>query len=95
VAQVFKGSLLDSKTKEKKSVAIKLIHPHVEKMIKTDMELLWIFASFIDSFPSLEILGTDEVLTVHVCLCLCVRMSVSVFYALVCVRVCVCVLYFT
>lgn len=50
VAQVFKGSLIDKKTKKKQDVAIKLIHPHVEKMIKTDMELLALFASFIDRY---------------------------------------------
>jgi predicted unusual protein kinase regulating ubiquinone biosynthesis (AarF/ABC1/UbiB family) len=50
VAQVFKGSLIDKKTKKKQDVAIKLIHPHVEKMIKTDMELLATFASFIDRY---------------------------------------------
>ena len=60
VAQVFKGTLKDSKTKEKQSVAIKLIHPHVEQMIKTDMELLSIFADFIDRFPSLEILSLGD-----------------------------------
>jgi hypothetical protein len=50
VAQVFKGSLIDKKTKIEQQVAIKLIHPHVEKMIKTDMELLALFASFIDRY---------------------------------------------
>ena len=60
VAQVFKGTLVDRITKEKQPVAIKLIHPHVERMIKTDMELLAIFADFIDRFPSLEILSLGD-----------------------------------
>ena len=60
VAQVFKGTLKDRKTKVKQPVAIKLIHPHVERMIKTDMELLGIFANFIDRFPSLEILSLGD-----------------------------------
>lgn len=60
VAQVFKGTLKDAKTKQSQKVAIKLIHPHVEKMIKTDMELLGIFADFIDTFPSLEILSLGD-----------------------------------
>lgn len=60
VAQVFKGTLQDRVTKEKQQVAIKLIHPHVERMIKTDMELLGIFADFIDRFPSLEILSLGD-----------------------------------
>ena len=60
VAQVFKGTLKDAKTNKSQKVAIKLIHPHVEKMIKTDMELLGFFADFIDSFPSLEILSLGD-----------------------------------
>jgi ABC1 atypical kinase-like domain len=60
VAQVFKGTLKDAKTEKSQKVAIKLIHPHVEKMIKTDMELLGIFADFIDTFPSLEILSLGD-----------------------------------
>jgi len=60
VAQVFRGMLIDAKTQEKKPVAIKLIHPHVEKIIKTDMELLGLFATFVDSFPSLKILALGE-----------------------------------
>lgn len=60
VAQVFKGTLKDKSAKDPRKVAIKLIHPHVEKMIKTDMELLGIFADFIDRFPSLEILSLGD-----------------------------------
>lgn len=60
VAQVFKGTLKDTKAKSSQKVAIKLIHPHVEKMIQTDMELLGFFANFIDRFPSLEILSLGE-----------------------------------
>jgi aarF domain-containing kinase len=60
VAQVFKGTLKDTKAKSTQKVAIKLIHPHVEKMIQTDMELLGYFANFIDRFPSLEILSLGE-----------------------------------
>lgn len=60
VAQVFRGYLTDKKTKERKEVAIKLIHPHVENMIKIDMELLEMFASFLDKFPSLEILSLGD-----------------------------------
>lgn len=61
VAQVFKGSLTDKKTDTKQPVAIKLIHPHVENMIKTDMELLGFFASFIDKFESLKILSLGKI----------------------------------
>jgi hypothetical protein len=71
VAQVFKGTLRReiTNTSSKGSsnrhvtssetipVAIKMIHPHVEKLIMIDMALLEIFADFLDRFPSLEILS--------------------------------------
>jgi aarF domain-containing kinase len=60
VAQVFKGTLKKRSANESQKIAIKLIHPHVEKMIQTDMELLGIFANFIDRFPSLEILSLGD-----------------------------------
>eukprot|EP00428_Durinskia_dybowskii_P061335 CAMPEP_0170369344 /NCGR_PEP_ID=MMETSP0117_2-20130122/7933_1 /TAXON_ID=400756 /ORGANISM="Durinskia baltica, Strain CSIRO CS-38" /LENGTH=594 /DNA_ID=CAMNT_0010624057 /DNA_START=70 /DNA_END=1854 /DNA_ORIENTATION=- len=43
-----------------KEVAIKMIHPHVEALVRTDMELLDIFAWAIDHIPSLEILSLGE-----------------------------------
>lgn len=43
-----------------RAVAIKMIHPHVEALVRTDMELLSIFASVMDKFPSLEILSLGE-----------------------------------
>eukprot|EP01039_Chlorochromonas_danica_P008582 gene8583-9455_t len=58
VAQVFKGFLKQSK--EELEVAIKMIHPHVEQLIRTDMELLSIFADFVDLMPSLEILALGD-----------------------------------
>lgn len=64
VAQVFKGLLkqINPKThqEEKIEVAIKMIHPHVEKLIKVDMELFNIFANFLDTFPDLELLSLGE-----------------------------------
>ena len=61
VAQVFRGQL---KTEGGgwQEVAVKLIHPHVEKLVEIDMELLRMFANFIDRFPSLEILSLGETL---------------------------------
>lgn len=41
-------------------VAIKMIHPHVEALVRTDMELLSLFANFMDKFPALEILSLGE-----------------------------------
>jgi len=43
-----------------RQVAIKMIHPHVEQLVRTDMELLSLFANFMDRFPSLEILSLGE-----------------------------------
>ncbi len=58
VAQVFKGVL--TKGKEEVKVAVKMIHPHVEKLIKVDMELMNIFVDWLDKFPSLEILSLAD-----------------------------------
>jgi aarF domain-containing kinase len=41
-------------------VAVKIIHPHVEQLVRTDMELLSMFAWAMDQFPSLEILSLGE-----------------------------------
>jgi aarF domain-containing kinase len=60
VAQVFKGTLKPSNSTQQKAVAIKMIHPHVESMVKTDMELLSYIASMMDKVPSLEILSLGE-----------------------------------
>lgn len=43
-----------------REVAIKMIHPHVEALVRTDMELLDLFAWAIDHIPSLEILSLGE-----------------------------------
>lgn len=56
VAQVFRGKMRD----DSRDVAVKMIHPHVEELVKVDMELLSVFAYFMDQFPSLEILGLGE-----------------------------------
>lgn len=64
VAQVFKGFLKKfnekTQTEEKVQVAVKMIHPHVEKLIRVDMELFNHFANCLDYFPSLEILSLGE-----------------------------------
>jgi aarF domain-containing kinase len=64
VAQVFKGQFKQTnpKTNQEESiqVAIKMIHPHVEKLIKVDMELFNVVANFLDMFPSLELLSLGE-----------------------------------
>jgi aarF domain-containing kinase len=60
VAQVFKGVLSELNTKTK--VAIKLIHPHVEELVKVDMEILTALGKFIDKIPQFEMLSMGEVL---------------------------------
>ena len=59
IAQVFKGILkgIDS---AKTAVAIKLIHPHVEALVKIDMEILGFMADVMDKFPSLEVLSLGD-----------------------------------
>lgn len=58
VAQVFKGTLkMQDKTQK---VAIKLIHPHVESLIKVDMELLGYLADILDKNPTLELLSIGD-----------------------------------
>lgn len=59
VAQVFKGKLKTPNGGDA-AVAVKMIHPHVERQIKTDMNILSAVARFIDCFPSLEILSLGE-----------------------------------
>lgn len=64
VAQVFKGFIkkLNPSTheEEKVEVAIKMIHPHVEKLINVDMELFNVLADYLDYFPTLELLSIGE-----------------------------------
>lgn len=59
VAQVFKGSLKDH-SGHSQPVAVKLIHPFVESLIETDMELLHILADFMDKFETLELLSLGD-----------------------------------
>ena len=51
VAQVFRGMV--RRNDKDVDVAVKLIHPHVERLIKVDMDLLSSAANFIDRFPDL------------------------------------------
>jgi len=41
-------------------VAIKLIHPHVEKLVRQDMQLLSFIGDCLDSFASLEIISLGD-----------------------------------
>jgi aarF domain-containing kinase len=59
VAQVFRG-VMTKKDKSEVDVAVKLIHPDVEKLIRTDMEILNMFVDWIDTFPSLEMLSLGD-----------------------------------
>jgi aarF domain-containing kinase len=62
VAQVFKAKMKNKDSSKDVDVAIKMIHPHVEELVKTDMELLSHIAHLIDKFPALEILSIGETL---------------------------------
>lgn len=48
------------KDNKKQQVAVKVIHPHVEDMLKTDMELLSLFAGWLDNIPSLKNISIGE-----------------------------------
>lgn len=39
-----------------------MIHPHIEGIVATDMELLSMFARWLDTFPSLEMLSLGDTL---------------------------------
>lgn len=58
IAQVFKGIVTEGS--KKIAVAVKVIHPHVEAMIKTDMEILSMLGSCIDAIPALAMLSLGE-----------------------------------
>jgi aarF domain-containing kinase len=67
---VFKGTIRDANPASGKTsssqgvdVAIKMIHPNVESMVHADMELLSMFARWLDKFPSLEMLNLGDTLT--------------------------------
>lgn len=45
---------------KERQVAVKVIHPHVEAMLKTDMELLSMFAVWLDGFSSLKNLSLGD-----------------------------------
>lgn len=59
IAQVFKGILNTPNTKNE-AVAVKVIHPHVKDLLQTDMELLTLFADFLDVFPNLKLLSIGD-----------------------------------
>jgi aarF domain-containing kinase len=58
IAQVYKGVYVDNGIKQ--DVAVKVIHPHVEEMLKTDMELLAMLTSWLDKIPSLTNLSLGD-----------------------------------
>lgn len=61
VAQVYQGVLTENG--KKTPIAIKLIHPHVESLVKVDMEMLSIFSRWLDTFPQLEMLSLGDTFT--------------------------------
>jgi aarF domain-containing kinase len=61
VAQVFQGLLKTAgASTEGIKVAIKMIHPHVEELVRTDMELLTMFATWVDKMPSMEVFAFGD-----------------------------------
>mmetsp|Transcript_5072 Transcript_5072/g.7749 ORF Transcript_5072/g.7749 Transcript_5072/m.7749 type:complete len:530 (+) Transcript_5072:110-1699(+) len=60
IAQVYKGKLKNPDGTDQK-VAIKLIHPHVRKLIAVDMDILRAMAFVFELFPSLEYLSMRDI----------------------------------
>jgi aarF domain-containing kinase len=61
VAQVFQGLIKTAgASSEGIKVAIKMIHPHVEELVRTDMELLSMLANWVDKWPSMEIFALGD-----------------------------------
>lgn len=63
VAQVYEGYRINKSNPEDKSdrVAIKMIHPHIEELIKVDMDILNTFAFYFDRlFPQFSMIAFKE-----------------------------------
>ena len=60
IAQVYRGDLTREDGSQQK-VAVKLIHPHVRKMIRVDMSILRKLAECVELFPSLEYLSLRDI----------------------------------
>lgn len=58
--KVYRGTLTHPNGK-KQDVAIKLIHPHVKKLISVDMDILRFIAKFIEMIPSIEYLSMGDI----------------------------------
>lgn len=60
IAQVYRGTMRQEDGSEQK-IAVKLIHPHVRKLIDVDMYILRKIATFVELFPSLEYLSVRDI----------------------------------
>lgn len=52
--------MVDPNDGKEKAIAVKLIHPHVEAMVRTDMDILRFFASVIELIPNIEYLSLKD-----------------------------------
>jgi aarF domain-containing kinase len=59
-SSIVERKMRNAKDNKRQQVAVKVIHPHVEAMLRTDMELLAMFGSFLDSFASLKNLSLGD-----------------------------------
>jgi len=60
IAQVYKGTVINDRG-DSIPVAVKLIHPHVQKMVTRDMEILQFFAHLFETLvPRLEYLSMSD-----------------------------------
>jgi aarF domain-containing kinase len=56
IAQVYRGNL----KKDGTPVAVKVLHPNIERKVRLDMQLLGYLAATLDSFPRLEMLSLGD-----------------------------------
>jgi predicted unusual protein kinase regulating ubiquinone biosynthesis (AarF/ABC1/UbiB family) len=57
---VYKG-VLELPSGKKQDVAVKLIHPHVKKLIAVDMDIMRFLAHILELFPSIEYLSMADI----------------------------------
>ena len=60
IAQVYRGSFQENSEDAPKPIAVKILHPNVERKVRLDMMLLSGLADVLDRYPRLEILSLGE-----------------------------------
>lgn len=69
IAQVYRGTLSTEDGREQ-SVAVKVLHPNIERKVRLDMQLLSFFADALDTVPRLEMLSLGDTCRQFVQVCI-------------------------